>query len=183
MSLLSKVKGKIDYLKREFVLFGYLPADIDLDEIDQHFTYREITTGEILKDLRFDYDAILYEHRFRQSNVFCCFEDQGNVVAYGWINPNKRHYLGELDLEMKWKKEIAVLYDFFTAEAHRGQGLYPSLLQKMCLRNRTPKLIYAFGTNVSSIRGIEKAGFHRLGKLRGFNKRSYERLVQVLWKK
>lgn len=183
MGLLSKVKGKINYLLREIVLLGCRPENIDNQLFQEEFTYIEVSQVEKLKELTFQYDSEDYQNRFLQKHILCCWKKENVIISYGWLNPNERHYLGELALEMNLENKIEVLYDFFTAEAYRGKGLYPSLLQKMCLRDSKPKIIYAFSDNFSSIRGIEKAGFQFLGKLKGYNKKSYQLLVKKLWQK
>lgn len=183
MGLLSKVKGKINYLRREIVLLGCRSENVNVPLLQEKFTYLEVNQIQQLKGLTFQYDSEDYQNRFSQNHVFCCWQNENVIISYGWLNPNEKHYLGELALEMSLENKIEVLYDFFTAEAYRGKGLYPALLQKMCLRNTKPKLIYAFSDNYSSIRGIEKAGFQSLGKIKGYNKKIYQLLVKKLWQK
>lgn len=183
MGLLSMVKGKIDYLRREIVLYGCQIENIDAHLLQEKFIYQEVNQIEELKDLKFDYDIEDYRNRFNQNHVLCFWKEDDRVICYGWLNPDKRHFLGELALDMDLENRVEVLYDFFTNETYRGKGLYPSLLQKMSLRNTKPKLIYAFSNNFSSIRGIEKAGFVLLGKIRGYNKKNYHSLLRGLWQK
>ena len=147
----------------------------------EEFLYHEVYQIENLKELNFDSDSEDYKNRFSQNHVLCLWKEQEKVVSYGWLNPNPTHYLGELALEMDLKSITEVLYDFNTESAYRGRGLYPALLQKMCLRNKKSKLIYAFSDNKSSIRGIEKAGFEFLGYIKGYNKNKYRSLLSKLW--
>jgi hypothetical protein len=181
MGLISKLKGKKDYLLREITLFGCHPKNINSHSPIEDYNYQEVRHIEDLSILKLDFDSEDFKNRLSQKHVFCCWKDQNKVIAYGWLNPNSQHYLGELALEMDLKSKIEVLYDFYTDNAYRGKGLYPTLLQNMCLRNNKSKLIYAFSYNKSSIRGIEKAGFHLLGKIKGYNKNKYVSLIKDLW--
>lgn len=178
MGLLAKVKGKIDYLFREIVLYIYRPEKIVSQSLKEEFYYHQITEIESLKEFSFEYSIEEYQNRFSQNNIMCYYSDQKKVIAYGWINPNATHYLGELALEMDLKSKFEVLYDFHTNSEYRGKGLYPFLLKKMVLRNNKSKLIYTFSHNTSSIRGIEKAGFKILGSIKGYNKNKYLSLIK-----
>lgn len=181
MGILSKIKGKINYLLREVTFYGYFPKN-NLNLISQEeFIYQEISQLTDIKDFSFENNFEDYKNRFNQKHVFCIWKNQEKVIAYGWLNPNSTHYLGELALDMDMKSKIEVLYDFYTYKEYRGKGLYPALLQKMCLRNNKSKLIYVFSSNKSSIRGIEKAGFEFLGNIKGYNKMKYQSLLKKLW--
>lgn len=183
MGLLSKFKGKMDYLLRQIVLYGCQLENMDNRLLQEKFIYQEVEQIKQLNNLKFDYDVEDYRNRFQQNHILCFWKDGDRVISYGWLNPNEKHFLGELSLDINLENKVEVLYDFFTKEAYRGEGLYPSLLQKMSLRNSKPKLIYAFSHNFSSIKGIEKAGFVFLGKIRGYNKKNYHSLIRRLWQK
>lgn len=53
-----------------------------------------------------------------------------------------------------------------TLPEYRGQGIYPTVLKTIIAENKeTTFHIMAAENNISSIRGIEKAGFKKYGKL------------------
>lgn len=57
----------------------------------------------------------------------------------------------------------------YTNKEHRGKGIYPEVLRKICSeRNNQNTNIYIFveENNISSIRGIEKSGFEFVGILK-----------------
>lgn len=179
MSFIAKILGKIDYLRREIVLFKYCEK-YTIPEFTEHqeFIYQEINNIKCFSNLVLNFDAVDYQDRFLRNHIICCYVYENHVITYGWINVNSTHYLGELDLEMDLNERYEVLYDFHTNIDYRGKGLYPKLLVQMCLRNSKNKLIYSFAQNKNSIRGIEKAGFKYLGKLRGFSKNKYQSLIK-----
>jgi GNAT superfamily N-acetyltransferase len=92
--------------------------------------------------------------------------EEGELWAYGWVqrcDPFLRRY--------RWLTPRGTLLGYFwTAPARRGLGLYGRLLDH-CIaicedREEVPLIVYADVTNHSSRRGLEKAGFTRLGEYR-----------------
>ncbi len=90
--------------------------------------------------------------------------DDGRLCAYGWIrrlDPFLRRY--------RWLTPRATSLGYFwTARERRGQGFYGRLLEH-CIaiaedRDIVPVIVYAVSGNRSSISGLEKAGFARLGE-------------------
>ena len=59
----------------------------------------------------------------------------------------------------------SVIGGCFTLKGYRGKGLYPNMLQRIAQENSKPIVIYVATPNLSSIKGIEKAGFIRDKKL------------------
>lgn len=174
MGLLSKIFGKIDYLKRTIAVFYWYPSS--KAETIEPYKYREAKDESSF--LRTNYDSNSEEclKRIQEGHILCYWEDKEKVISYGWVNPTGKHLLGELNLDMDLHN-TDILYDFHTSQEYRGRGLYPLLLRKICARNEKAKLIYAFPDNHSSIKGIKKAGFKFAGNLRGFNKNKYHKLI------
>lgn len=92
-----------------------------------------------------------------------CLLRGGRLCAYGWVQqwgPFRRR-LGWLTLD------AVMLGPYWTAPSERGKGLYGRLLAHSIAvcpeRDRKPLLIFARPGNWASLRGIEKAGFLRLG--------------------
>lgn len=180
IQLIQKIKGKIDYLTRKITLFKWNAVSIQASQIEcsHEYHYNEFSSMLSLKSIEFHYDTLELERRFFQRHVLCILQDSNNeVMSYGWYNNSGAHYLGELDLMMNFPQEYSVLYDFHTYEQHRGKGLYPYLLQCICRRDYTNKIIYAFPENIQSCKGILKANFEVVGTLSGMNKTKYNKMI------
>jgi hypothetical protein len=99
----------------------------------------------------------------RRGARLLCIVKEGRLAAYGWIqkwDPFPRRF--------RWLAPRGTILGYFwTAREDRGQGLYGLLLDH-CLAMAPdlglPVIVYAVPQNKSSIRGLEKAGFARLGK-------------------
>ncbi|MCA9150142.1 MAG: hypothetical protein KDA92_12605 [Planctomycetales bacterium] len=85
---------------------------------------------------------------------------------------------------------VPVIGDSHTAEAFRGRGLYPQVLQQICAEKaselcdtrdsateKAQVYILVSPENAPSIRGIERAGFRRLARLQGW------RVAGLIWAK
>jgi hypothetical protein len=180
IALIQKIKGKIAYLNRKLTLFVWDALSLDTfapsSAID--LQYSEFDSIASLTSITFQYNKVVLEERFLQHHILCVLQDsQGVVASYGWYNHSGTHYLGELDLTMNLPQEFSVLYDFQTYERYRGKGLYSYLLHKICKRDATKKIIYAFPDNQSSCKGILKANFKVVGTLSGMNKKMYSKMI------
>lgn len=107
--------------------------------------------------------SVLY-HRMRrgEARFLCLSEDGRRLDAYGWIQdwrPFRRKF-GAL------AQSGTMLGPYWTAPEARGRGLYGRLLGHSLSLCSTQQaiLIYTSPDNVASQRGIEKAGFRRLGR-------------------
>jgi len=92
----------------------------------------------------------------------------GTPVAYGW-SAGRRASIGEIGVRLALRPGAHYLWDFATLPAWRGRGVYPALLRAI-VAHETPEaerfLIGHRASNLTSRRGIEKAGFRELGMLR-----------------
>lgn len=181
MGLISKIKGKLAYWKRGIGLYILKNTQNSLSEngnyyYQEFFQIQSLTDYDMANEKRKD-----YESRFSKGEILCVLEKDKKIIAYGWINPNPNHLIGELVLQLEYGDKCEVLYDFETDVAYRGKGLYPFLLQRIGNRNHKPKLIYVLVENKSSIKGIEKAGFRHLGNIYGYNKKKANHLLRKLW--
>lgn len=180
MNLISRIKGKIDYWKRGVAMFAKInySNDLFLENLSA-IRYKEFTQVELLKDYDFVEEKLLdYRKRFSKGEILCVLEKDIQIIVSGWVNPNPLHSIGELALLINDQGKFEVLYDFETKEAYRGQGLYPFLLNEIVKRNQKSKVIYALLDNISSIKGIKKAGFKHLGNIYGINKNKAKNLLQ-----
>jgi len=112
------------------------------------------------KLLRFN----LMRHRMLggSAKVLCIVRD-GVLIAYGWIQdwgPYRRKY-------RILTEDARMLGPYWVRPEMRGQGLYGRMLAHSIAvcedRREVPPLIFAGASNKPSLRGIEKAGFVRLG--------------------
>jgi GNAT superfamily N-acetyltransferase len=106
-------------------------------------------------------DTVVHRMHRGEARLLCLSFPDRPVVAYGWIQDWRPF--------RRWFREIAsegtMLGPYWTAPEARGQGLYGRLLAHslaICNRSR-PVLVYTSPENLASQRGLEKAGFHRLG--------------------
>lgn len=178
-ALLKKILGKIDYLKRA-IHFFYWKSDSENNIIENDkFVFCEIVDSSQLFKVESS-KLNEYKQRLDDGHIFCCLKNGDDLSSYGWINPTHNHVFGELDLKTNYHDNIEVLYDFYTYEDYRGQGLYPLLLQKICYRNDKTKIGYALSENLSSMKGLKKANFKLLAVIQGYNKGKLERLLKEL---
>ncbi len=88
----------------------------------------------------------------------------GHVASYAFVvfDSFYKRILGEA-------RGTPIICNCVTLPAHRGQGLYPRLLQASCQRlamqGYSRAIITCAPDNLASIRGIEKAGFRRVKTL------------------
>lgn len=179
--MLQKVKGKLDFWKRTIVLYGREAGNRAQNV--ENIEFLVLKSWDEWTPWNWDGDEQEYKKRFEAQHLCFVLVKDKKVVAYGWGNSGNTHYLGELALKMEIKKPLWILYDYYTFPEHRGQGLYPLLLQQIVAANDKPKLIYVLKDNTGSIRGIEKAGFNRLGQITGWSRNSYQRYLDKLWQK
>ena len=174
--LIKLIRGKLNYWNRKIDLFeGNQNFDIVDNQSIFYFEANNISNEFIPINQNNSAD---YTNRFLNGHLFCGLINNDSVlVAYGWINSSGMHFLGELNLKMILPNNTAVLYDFFTFETFRGQGLYSYLLKCICARDCQRKIIYALSDNKASCKGILKADFRRLGTLSGFTKNTYTKMI------
>lgn len=91
----------------------------------------------------------------------------GEAIGWGW-SATRRLAIGALGIVRALPSTDRYLWAFETAEAWRGRGVYPLLLQAI-LRHEAPEGVRAWighdPGNAASARGIGKAGFRSVGQL------------------
>lgn len=96
---------------------------------------------------------------------FFVAKNSGGILHISWIyfqkHPNRFLALGEREAEIKF---------CLTLPALRGRGIYPrvilSILDYLHSAGIERVFMCVYPDNIASIRGIEKAGFARVGKIR-----------------
>ena len=126
--------------------------------------------------------------RVRSGRDFCyaalC---RGELVSYCWlamdsIEPNhNRGARHESGVGMSFSENAAFIYKGFTRSDYRGRGIYPALMQRVCVAMRNKGIRYILSTtewtNLSALRGCQRSGKKRLGMIWRFGWRSWMRTM------
>lgn len=102
----------------------------------------------------------LVRDRLSHGETFFGWRDSGAIVSFGWATPHHRV------IGLRRCRECpgrVFLYNFATLPDWRGRGLYPALLQHIRYAlgqaGATELILDVRTVNLSSLRGIVKAGF------------------------
>jgi hypothetical protein len=94
---------------------------------------------------------------------FALVEADSSPVHFCWLAPFEGFYMDELSSNLTEPAPGSVLvFDCWTPVSRRGHGYYGIAVQLLCSRARAAgnnAWIFSAATNVSSVRGLEKAGF------------------------
>jgi len=154
----------------EVVIYTYSPKQGDGKEDDRIRIFDR--PADVPRALRADFSRArgslswwLAWYRLGRSDARLLFlMEEGRMSAYGWYqrwNPLPRRY--------RWLAPRGTILGYFwTARDMRGRGLYQRLLLHCVAisqdRAEMPLIVIAETVNKSSQRGLEKAGFVRLGE-------------------
>lgn len=103
-----------------------------------------------------------YLQRIAEGSSFWCLASETEVLCSGWLAWRQPFYIRETDFAFDMaSSDTGILFNFVTVPAHRGKGLYGTLLQAMVSGAEGPAqfFIYARPENQASCKGIAKAGF------------------------
>jgi L-amino acid N-acyltransferase YncA len=129
----------------------------------------------------------LYPARFARGEHFWIAHQADDILAYCWATQEPVE-IGEIRCVMSPRSDEVYLYDAFTFAEHRGQNLYPALLQRMLDASRKAglrrALIFVMSDNTASIRGVQKAGFREFQRVTcrnifGFARYAYQPLLNA----
>jgi hypothetical protein len=91
---------------------------------------------------------------------------EGQTAHLSWLHRSVR-----LPRRFGFDGAVPVIGDCHTPERFRGRSIYPQVLRfiarDVARCSSTPVYVLVSPANLASIRGIEKAGFRRLARLRG----------------
>jgi RimJ/RimL family protein N-acetyltransferase len=108
----------------------------------------------------------LAAERLQRGDQFFAWQQAGKVVCFGWVTYKQRQ-IGVVTFAPHPGR--AYLYNFHTLQDFRGRTLYPQLLKaitsQLTLEQRHDVIIDVNSRNRASLRGIEKAGFHLVGRI------------------
>ena len=92
-------------------------------------------------------------------------EKDNRIVHYSWAITTKKFDIPEIGSHFDLETESGYIYHCFTSTDARGYGIYPAVLRHICGIFKSEGLkevyIYCMDKNITSIKGIEKAGFKR----------------------
>jgi hypothetical protein len=94
----------------------------------------------------------------------------GRLVHYSWVQLSGSHFIRKARRDVDIKAGEFWIYECLTSPSARGLGIYPYVLTVICrdhLRSGGEGFIYTSEDNVTSQRGILKAGFTWKEILRG----------------
>ena len=118
-------------------------------------------------------DRYLFQARFdRGELIWTAHNDANKIVSYCWVT-REAVEIGEIGRAINPRADEIYLYDAFTFSEHRGQNLYPAVLQRILAHSREAglrrALIFVMSDNVASIRGVRKAGFREFQRVTYYN--------------
>ncbi len=92
----------------------------------------------------------------------------GKIVHYSWVSFGTG-YVDVINKTIKLAEDEAYIHTCRTLPAHRGKGIYPFTLNKICehlrLKGYSKAITCANFKNTSSIKSFEKAGFKKVGEV------------------
>lgn len=107
-------------------------------------------------DWKIEFDSKAKEYRIQDGDIL--------------VHRSRVFHRSRLLSNFHFKGPLITIGDCFTNDRYRGQGIYPMVLRKIAMEysEAIPVFILVAPDNFSSIRGIEKAGFHFMGRLSCF---------------
>ncbi|MBS4033782.1 MAG: hypothetical protein KGZ85_04905 [Ignavibacterium sp.] len=154
----------------EYVIYEFIPEKI-VSEIDNEIrVYTNITNipSKIFKKIIPNkyLNIMFYRLSFGQAVLLCLLYNT-NLIAYGWIQSWKS-FKKKFRMIDTVKYETYMLGPFWTDSNFRGKGYYGRLIENAIIFSGENKrsIIYTSPHNTSSKRGIEKAGFSKIGSFR-----------------
>ena len=105
--------------------------------------------------------------RFKNNETLLVLFFKKKAVCFGWLSKKSIWKITEIN-KIIFKKKTLILYDFFTEINLRNRGFYTKILNLIKnTKTRNKFLIYCLKNNESSKKGIKKAKFVLVDKLKG----------------
>jgi GNAT superfamily N-acetyltransferase len=107
------------------------------------------------------------DRRLSSSREYYLVVEDGALAHWTWL-----HWSVRLPRQCGFDSGAPVVADSYTNDEFRGRGIYPEVLRHIArdvALRRTIGCVYGLvaPTNDASIRGLEKAGFKRVARLKG----------------
>jgi hypothetical protein len=110
-----------------------------------------------------------FYRRFAEGSSLYGLRKHGEWVSFGWVTTSPRFDVGELGGRIQFREPVLWIWDCVTLAGHRGKGYYPELLRGIVGREgHLLPVVFCSSNNVSSLRGIAKAGFDRAFTVRRY---------------
>ena len=140
--------------KKKIIYHKYLLKQFKSQKLIKDKTIKQyLKVGDKFK--RFNNDQILFVLFFKK-----------RAVCFGWMSKKSNWKITEIDKIIK-KKNTLILYDFYTAFNFRNRGYYTKILNLIKnIKTKNKFLIYSLKNNESSKRGISKAKFILVDKIK-----------------
>ena len=107
------------------------------------------------------------KERFKNNQILFVLFYKKKAVSFGWMNLKSSWKITEIN-KIIFKKNTLILYDFFTDIKDRNKGYYTKILNLIKnIKTKNKFLIYCLKNNESSKRGISKAKFILVDKMKG----------------
>jgi len=121
-------------------------------------------TINFLKKKQFFIDNNKFKRFGKKTNLLMLVKNK-DIVCTGWIFFGKKWKITEVNSFVALKNTF-LLFDYETPKKHRNKGYYSTLLKLIRKKFNKKKLaIYSLSYNISSKKGIEKAGFKFIKKI------------------
>lgn len=129
---------------------------------DPNLDIRELATDDINKMLEVMYVSRAgLQKRFSRGERCFAVLDNGKIVSYFWAQFGLKDFC-KLHLEFNLHPNQVWMYNAITVKTARGRGLYPNIIRYMAKALIESGISEAFidvdPNNISSMRGLEKAG-------------------------
>lgn len=119
-------------------------------------------------DYYIEFNALDFSYKIektRKKNKWCYTIKENNILVH------TSYLFDKVFLLKLFKKKGPVIGDCYTNKLYRGQSIYPQVINKIALETLNKEIDEVFIVvdydNVSSIKGIEKAGFSKFAAVKG----------------
>ncbi|MEX0721661.1 MAG: GNAT family N-acetyltransferase [Balneolaceae bacterium] len=127
--------------------------------------------GELFKKFRKKFPSHEFLSMFNQQHNICYVAiSDGEIVAYAWV-AEKEFFIEGINYIYPLKKDEIFLYSCFVTRSHRGKGIHSAMINERLNDyikdgRYTSAYVGVLSVNKGSIKGIEKAGFKKINKIR-----------------
>ncbi|HEX6982438.1 MAG TPA: GNAT family N-acetyltransferase [Balneolaceae bacterium] len=171
--LLNRLSPEI-FACQTFVLFRHdlKKEKISVRQNNEPFVIKKMHNHQekLFKQFRKKFPNQEFVHRIKQPNKTCyvILKDK-QVAGYGWVS-DRELSINSINYTYPLKKDEIFIYACFVCKEYRGEGMYPSMLQRILsdYSKQGYRLAYigVLSFNRGSIRGVKKAGFKEVNKIR-----------------
>ena len=145
---------------------------VSLDESIKLFIPSDLVNNKWILEY---FPGNICDKRWQDGNkLFYLVNKDGIPCSFAWFKNDSKHFVGELNKTLIFPYKVNCFFDCITPIKYRGQGYYPTLINKLSMKELIyPNIIYASSSNRASNKGILKAKFeltHRIFRFLDFVK-------------